>query len=164
MEEIGKMRRLFEAQAIADHGDIPVGVFEQGLGLGKHSKRDMFRGGLTGDLFDGTVEVVDVYGKIFGIIAGGTEAELMGGGFDGELPFEELGKDGRDPGVSIRVAVKDVGGLHFYGVVHDFGDVIPQQVVLVYVVGVDLPEHFEKEGADFFVLFPVECIGGSASD
>ena len=102
---MGEMGRFFKAEAIADHGDIPVGEFQQGLRFGKHAVSNMFGCGLASDLLNGTVEVVDVNGEVSGIVAGGAKIELLGGGFYGELAFQQFGEDGGNPGIGVRVTV-----------------------------------------------------------
>jgi len=42
----------------------------------------------------------------------------------------------------------NLGGLHFQRIMHQLQNIIPQKIVLIGVVGVDLPQHLLKYGAD----------------
>lgn len=96
LKEMIEVGWFFEAQAIADLRNIPVGVFEQGLGFACQSLRDMFCSGFAGGKADGAVEVIDMHGQLLRKIPGGAKGKALADGFNGELPFQEFGEYGGD--------------------------------------------------------------------
>jgi len=162
-KEVVEMGRLFETQAVADLGNIPICMFEQGFGFAGQSFRDMARGRLACAELDGTVQMIYVDIQLLGKVPGTAEGELLRRGFDGELAFQQLGEYGRDPCVGILVLVEGFCRLHFQGMVHHLHDVIADEIVFEAIVGAELFQHFFKDMAHVLILDGVEHIGGLAA-
>jgi hypothetical protein len=162
-EEIIEMAWFFEAEAIADHGNIPVGMFEKGLCLGEEASGDMFCRGLAGGLFDGPVQVIDMNGELAGVVFGGSQPKLLCGGFDGELSFQEFCEDGGDPGIGIGMVILDLFRLHLQCIMYDLGGIVPEEIIFVNIGGAYLLEHFPEDLTDLFELCFFQAVKGIAS-
>ena len=68
LKERDEMRWLFKAKAIANFGNLPVGVPEQNSGLLHNAAGDQLRSGLPHGCFQCPVQVIDVHREVIGKI------------------------------------------------------------------------------------------------
>jgi len=86
------MRHLFKAEAIGNFGYVPVGLFQQYLGLLYNTTAYDIGGSFAGIFFKHFVQVIYMNGKTVGIILSGTEVQFLILRFDWELSLQQLYK------------------------------------------------------------------------
>ena len=138
-EEVNEVGTFFKAQAPGDLADIPIGMAEEIFCFLGESFGDMAGGRFSGCFPEGAVEMVYMYSHLRGVLGRGAKSDLLGGGLDGKLTFEEFRKQRRDAYGSVGVGVDGSRcRLHLEGQVYQFKDEVAQGVVFVSVVGADL--------------------------
>ncbi len=148
-EEIIEVCRIFETQAVRYLRHIPVGMPQQRFGFVSDAVGYMFSGGLTGCFFYSTVQMVNMNGQSRCIIGSFLESQHMVRCVDRELAFQQLDKQIGYTGRAVGVLKVAVGWLKLECLVQHQTQVITQHIVLIYVVRIQLYEHFFKDFADF---------------
>ncbi len=83
-----KVRRFFKAQAVADFGNIPVSVLQQGFGFGYEAFKNQFGGGFAGHQAYGTVKVINMHVELLSKGFGRAHTELLRYRLYGKLAFQ----------------------------------------------------------------------------
>lgn len=117
-EEVVEVSWFIEAQAVADLGDVPVAMPEQGSGFSSEPVSNVVGGGFTRCIAYASVEVIDMYGKLVGKVTRRPKGKPPGWRLDRKLSFEEFNKDGRQSRSGIGVLMKNIGWPPFQGIVN----------------------------------------------
>jgi hypothetical protein len=95
-KEIVEMSHFGEAQCIGNFSYIPFAVFEEDFGFLNQPFCNDLGSGFSCIFFDGTVEVVDMYIEMLGIIRCRAQFDLGMIVFNWKLPLQQFHKHGRN--------------------------------------------------------------------
>lgn len=156
-EETGEVIGFGKAEAPGDLIDGPVGTLQQDPGFLQYPCIDQLRSGLPGGFFKGLVEMVDVNIELFGKSCWAVQLDHLVTELDGELPFQQFGKNAGDPLRCIGAMHGRAGsGLHLLCFMDEFHQEIAEQIVFVRVVALQFLEHPCKTRSILFTLFRVQ--------
>ena len=104
LEKVVEVGRLVEAQAVAHFGNIPVGVLKQGAGFAGQALGDVGRSGFARTIAHAAIEVVDVYRKLPGKVAGRAQGKAPVARLNRKLPLQQFQKHGGQPRFGIGLS------------------------------------------------------------
>ena len=156
-EKTGEVIGFGKAEAPGDLIDAPVGAFQQDPGFLQYPCIDQLRSGLPGGFFERFVEVVDVNIELSGEGGRAVQLDHLVTELDGELPFQQFGKNAGDPFCGVGAMHGRAGSrLHLLCFMDEFHQEIAEQIVFVRVVALQFLEHPCKTRSILFTLFRVQ--------